>query len=379
MTIAQRVSAVHASIETGNKAREFCSLARVIAASRGDRYEAQQICHKHRVLLGPRIQQIIESPHPVYSFAPDLIDRQTKAAVAAGTTADSGWALPLAEYDTLANAFIASLRHYGAFDSMLASGGMKRVPFRVRVGASTVGITGQTIPGSSAKPISKLSLTGGVLDEQKAVGIITMTDELMKFGSNVAGDLFAQELSAAIATETDETFCAALILNATSIPSSGITAEHFRSDLRAMLTSITTNARSRLFLLMPPAISKTLSVLHTNTGAPAFENLRFDGGEIAGIQVLATDGMPASTVLLVDGQQVACASETVTLSASSETSLQLDTSPDSPVGAATPMTSLWAMNLSALKAERYFGVSKLTTVGTCVLTSVNILGDSPGP
>ena len=51
---------------------------------------------------------------------PDLVTRQ-KAAVQAGTTADTGWALPLAEYQTLASAFLESLQNFGAFDRMLPS------------------------------------------------------------------------------------------------------------------------------------------------------------------------------------------------------------------------------------------------------------------
>ena len=36
MTIAQRIGAVHANMETLTKAREFCALARAIALGRGN-------------------------------------------------------------------------------------------------------------------------------------------------------------------------------------------------------------------------------------------------------------------------------------------------------------------------------------------------------
>jgi hypothetical protein len=162
---------------------------------------------------------------------PDSVAMQ-KAAVSAGTTADSGWALPLAEYNTLANAFLESLRSFGAFDAMLPS--MRRVPFRTRIGAVTSGATGTTVPQGQIKPISRLTLADTQIDEQKAVVILVVTDELAKFGDNVAGNLFAIELSNAVAVQTDATFISTLTSGATSNGSSGATAEHVLNDLRGM-------------------------------------------------------------------------------------------------------------------------------------------------
>ena len=92
-----------------------------------------------------------------------------------------------------------------------------------------------------------------------------------------------------------------------------------------------------------------------------------------------SDGVPASTALLVDAQQVAAASETIQLSASNKAAVQLDTAPDSPPTSSSNMVSLWQMNMTGLKAERFIGVQKLTTTGVCVLTGISYVGDSPGP
>jgi len=269
------------------------------------------------------------------------------------------------------------LRNFGAFDAMLPA--MRRVPFRVRIGASTIGITGTTVPQASAKPISKLSLSGTQISERKAIALLVVTDELARFGDVVAGNLFAVELSNAVAVETDQTFTNTLIFNAPVVGSSGTTAEHVRNDLRAMLAAITTSARSQLFLLMPSAIAKTLAVLHDSSGSGAFPTMNYNGGSIGGIVALVSDGVLANTMVLVDGQQVAAASETIQLSASNEAIVQMDSAPDSPPTASTPMTSLWQNNLSGLKAERTFGVEKLTAAAAVVLTNVAYVGDSPGP
>jgi hypothetical protein len=263
MTIAQQLGRINAAAELSTKAREFVNLARVVAMSRGDHSAVRAIVHDNRFLCGPTVKGIVESSQHVYEMQPDLVAQQ-KAAVAAGTTADTGWALPLADYQTLASAFLESLRNFGAFDRMLPS--MRRVPFRTRIGASTTGSTGTTVPQQQIKPISKLTLTGTQIDEQKAVAILVVTDELARFGDNVAGNLFAVELSNAVAVETDETFVSVLTANATSNWSSGPTAEHARNDLRGMLASVTTSARSQLFLLVTSAIAKVLAVLHDDTG-----------------------------------------------------------------------------------------------------------------
>ena len=93
-------------------------------------------------------------------------------------------------------------------------------------------------------------------------------------------------------------------------------------------------------------------MLYTNTGDEAFPDATWNGGSIAGIPVIVSDGVPSGSVVLVDASQVAGASETITLDSSEQASVQLDTSPDSPVSGSTNITSLWQMNLVGLKAER---------------------------
>ena len=182
-----------------------------------------------------------------------------------------------------------------------------------------------------------------------------------------------------MAVETDEQFVAVLTSGATLNGSSGTTAEHVRNDLRGMLTAITTSARSQLFLLMTSTIAKTLSVMHDNSGAAAFPTLNYDGGTIGGITAVVSDGVPSQTMILVDTQQVAAASETIQLAVATHAVVQLDTSPNSPVSGSTVLTSLWQHNLTGLKAERVFGCQKLTTTGVCVLTGASYTGNSPGP
>ena len=366
----KHLGAVSANIETSTRAKEFIALARCVALARGTHGMTAKIAEEAR--LSRAVLSVLDGPK-IYDLG--LTQR---AAVEVGSTTDADWALPLAEYDVLARSFLESLRSFGAFDRMLPS--MRRVPLRTRIGASSVGITATTVAQSAPKPISRLTLSGTQIDELKAVAILIVTEELARFSSSTAGDLFAVELQNAVAVETDEQFLSILTSGATSIGSSGVTAEHVRNDLRALLAAVTTSARSVLFLLMPPAIAKVLALLHSNSGDAAFPGLSYKGGPIAGgIEVVVSDGVPASTMVLVDAQQVAAASDTVTLDTAREAVVQLDTAPDSPSTPSTNLVSLWQMNMLGLKAERFFGASKLTIGGVSVLTGASYLGDSPGP
>src|SRR5262249_45235392 len=167
-----------------------------------------------------------------------------------------------------------------------------------------------------------------------------------------AGDLFGLELANAVAVETDAKFVAELTAGAPTFGSSGVTAEHVRNDLRVLLSLVSTNARSALFLLMTSAIAKALCAMHTSTGAAAFPGMSPKGGEILpGLPAIVSDGVPSATMVLVDAQQVAAASESITLDASNEASIQLDSAPDSPPTGSTNLVSLWQSDLVALRAE----------------------------
>jgi len=360
--------------ETSVRAQEFVQLAIEIAA-RKKQIGADPL-HRH---LSPRIAAILKNPYRVHTMTPEQVFYQ-RAAVQPGSTSSDTWGADLANYQTLANAFLASIKSYGAFDRLIA-GGMRVVPMRVRIGAVTTGATGSTVQQFHAKPISKLSISAGTLTESKSSVILAVTQELARYSETTAQDLFANELAAGLAVEVDETFIAALQSGATSFVSSGITAEAIRQDLRTAVLSVTTGIRSKLWLIVPPAILKTLATVHTTAGDAAFDGLNAtQGGQISGIEVVASDGCPASTALLVDSSQVVVADEGVTLDSADQTTLQMeDTTMDSPPTSSTAYISLWQQNWMALKAERWFAVTKLTSTGVVAITSINWTGDSPGP
>jgi hypothetical protein len=358
-------------IDNINKSMEFMRLCVAIG---GSQRRTDDICQRVRK-MSPRLDTILGDFNEVYRLTPQQIVDFERAAVGVGSTTDTSFADALAAYQVVAGAFAESLRNFGAFDAMLPF--MRRVPLHSRAGMFTTGFTASTVAQHHPKPITKASLTGTTLDEKKSVAIAVLDDELLRFAMAAMTD-FQADLQNALAVETDETFVEILTSGATSFGSSGVTAEHVRNDLRAALGSITTGARSRLYLLMPSALAKVLAVLYDESGGSAFPTMKVHGGDIAGMTVIVSDGVPASTIILADATQIAAASDTITLTSSNQTTLEMDTAPTSPPSASTAYVNLWQMNWRALRAERWWGAVKLSTVGTCVITSVNWTGGSPG-
>jgi hypothetical protein len=100
-------------------------------------------------------------------------------------------------------------------------------------------------------------------------------------------------------------------------------------------------------------ICKRWSMLTDQKGVSAFPDLGPMGGSINGIPVLVSDGISAGLVVLVDAASCAAASGELILSEVEEALSQMDSAPDSPPTASTSMQSLWQMNLSAIRLERY--------------------------
>jgi hypothetical protein len=89
------------------------------------------------------------------------------------------------------------------------------------------------------------------------------------------------------------------------------------------------------------------------------------GGNIAGIKVVVSDA--ATDAILFDASQIAANSETITIDASREATLQLD---ESPTSGASSLVSLWQSNLRAMRATRFFAAEVLRPEAVAVITGV---------
>jgi HK97 family phage major capsid protein len=336
MSIVQQIATVSSNLESATRSREFVSAARYLLAARGDRIEAQQLAAAGR-----------------------STDR-VKAAVAAGSISGSG--APLAEYRAVSGAFLESLKHSGAFDAMLPS--MLQVPFRTRLAVVSSAPVGSTVAEGAAKPVSSIALGTGELDQQKAVCIVAITDELAKAGGPQVLGLLQRELGGAVALATDVEFLAILLAGAPVVTAT----TNFLTDLSAALATITVNTGSKIFLIANAATARILALKPSTAGGPAYPSLGLSGGEVAGMQLVVSAAAANGQVVVADASQVMAGSEALELDGSQQATLQLNTV---PVGDATAVaTSLWQHNMTGLRCTRYFGAEKLRTNAVSTISGI---------
>jgi hypothetical protein len=331
-------------VEQRRLAASFQMLARSVLAGRGTIADMRQFADRHRA--NERVQEVL------------------KAAVSAGSIADPTWGGNLAGYASLAAAFLLSLTGVSVFDTMLPA--MIEVPLRTRIGVSTVAATGTVTGEGQVIPPTVLNLTAPAIEPKKANAFVVMTEELARFAVEGSVALFNGELAKAVTKATDLTFLAGLASGAPSIPSAGTSAAAILADLRALLQQIDYGPQSRLFWMLPQTEVTAIALLDPQN----FRNVTIGGGDLAGVEIIPTDDLPANTSLIVDATGIMAQSDTITLDSSKHALLDLQTAPDSPPGAATVPVSLFQSDTVALRATRWFGFQPARTTAVAALTGI---------
>ena len=186
-------------------------------------------------------------------------------------------------------------------------------------------------------------------------------------------------LRAAVAVTTDATFIATLISGLSVATSTGSTAESVRTDISNLLRAITIGQASKLFILTTPLVCKTWCMLTDQHGVSAFPNLTPTGGSINGITVLSSDAITVGNVILADSSGLAAASGDVVLDQFQEGTIALNDAPDLPPTASTNYMSLWQLNMTAIRVERYFVGVRLRSDAVAVVNNANSYSSGTSP
>jgi HK97 family phage major capsid protein len=271
-------------------------------------------------------------------------------------------------------AFLGSLRSVGLFDALLPH--TRKIPLRTTIGSVTVGASASLVDEMQVRLVSRLSLASTELDVYCATALIAFTDELLKTGGSAAADLFGRELRLAVAAATDTQFWALISAGVSGTATQGGSSVAILQDLAGALAAMSTDANSTLFVLVSPGTSKAWSTKTTSTGALLFPDMSPKGGVVAGMQVLVTDALTTSFAI-VDANAIATGDGGVELDASNQSSLIMDSAPDSPESASTVLKSLFQHGRTALKVDRYFGAEMLRSDGIAIIIGLNYSGNSP--
>lgn len=306
---------------------------------------------------------------------PDTPEVETvlRSAVAAGTTTDATWASPLVVYENMASEFVELLRPQTIIGRIT---GFRRVPFNIKVPRQTGGSSVNWVGEASVKPVSALSFDQLSLGFSKIAGIVPLSDELVRFSNPSAEALVTADLTAAIAQFMDAEFIdptnaavtnvspAAVTYGASSVAATGTTAAALRTDIKTLMaTFLAANlAPTSGVWVMTAQQALAISLMTNSLGQPEFPGVTMNGGTFVGFPVIASENVPTvgnsptdgSRIVFLLANQILLADDgMVTIDASREASLQMDTSPDSPATASTILMSLWQNNMVAIKAERY--------------------------
>jgi HK97 family phage major capsid protein/HK97 family phage prohead protease len=365
------------------KGTAFARYAMAIAASKGNLMQAEQIAHRWDNST-PHVSEVLKMAVQLGNTTDPRMF--TKAAISAGTSTDATWGGPLVNYQVMASEFIEYLRPLTILGRV---NGFRRVPFNVRVPAQTSGSTAYWVGEGQVKPVSALAFSTVTLTYAKLAAIVILTDELVRFSDPSAEMIVRGDLAATIAAKMDRDFVDPTVAATGSSPASitngvtptaatGTTPDALRADIKTLFQGFLANnlALSGGVWLMTQQQAIAISLMRTSLGVPEFPGILQDGtgGTLAGFPIVASEAVPSmggsptdgSMIVFMLPNQILLADDgSVTLDSSNEASLQMDSAPDSPVGASTSLVSMFQQNMMAIRAERYLNWVKArsTAVG----------------
>jgi HK97 family phage major capsid protein/HK97 family phage prohead protease len=301
------------------------------------------------------------------------VEMVLRAPVAPGTTVDSTWASPLVVSQNMASEFVDLLVPATIIGRIP---GLRRVPFNITIPRETTGASVGWVGEAAPKPVSAMAFDSISLRFTKVAGIVPISQELMRFSSPAAEGLIRDSLIRAIAYLTDRDFLdpskaavtnvnpASITNGVSAVTATGTNADALRADLKTLITTFAAANvdLNGLVLVMTSQQAIAISMMVNTLGQPSYPGIGPNGGNLAGIPVITsenivgTGGSPtdgglivainAPDILLADDGQVS-------IDVSTETSLQMESAPDSPATASTTFVSMFQQNLVAIRAERF--------------------------
>lgn len=344
----------------------FARFAMAVARSRGNLMQAVEIAkNNERWHDTPEVVEVLRS------------------AVAAGTTTDAAWALPLVPYTQMAGEFIEWLRPLTIVGRIP---GLRRVPFNISLPRQTAGGTVNWVGQTAPKPLTSYAFETVTLRFTKMAGITVLSDELVRFSNPAAEALVRDQLGQDIVQFMDEQFIdpsvtvsanvspASITNGAPTSAASGTTADALRTDLKTALASFAgaNIPASGLVWVLRSNQAASLAMLTNTLGQPEFPSITTDGGRLFGFEVVVSDSVPINDVVLLKPSEILLADDgQVTIDISREASLQMDNAPDNPPTASTNMVSMFQTNSVAIRAERYVNWLRRRTEAVYVITGAD--------
>jgi hypothetical protein len=273
----------------------------------------------------------------------------SKAAIAAGSLADPQWAGSLGGHRIISASFVETLRSGSAFARMWSDGAIRPIPPATQVIVVTSAGSGASPLEARPKPLTRLSLAGADTEPRKATAQLVTTTELAR--ADASAGLLNIELKSAVAAALDSEFFAIIGAGIAPTPSTGASPGQVAADLRALLTAVNVSGAGKLYFVGNAGMANGFATAVTADGAFAYPSMGPGGGEVLSTAFLVSDSVVAGDLWLVDGAGLCGDLGVVTMSASGQSTLQMD---GDPVDGPAALVSLWQSDSIALLAELWF-------------------------
>jgi HK97 family phage major capsid protein/HK97 family phage prohead protease len=350
----------------------FTRYCLALARAKGSRSEALEICKANE-------QWSAETPD---------VEMVLRSAVAAGTTTDATWAGPLVQYQNLVSEFIDYLRPLTIIGRIP---GLRYVPFKVKIPRQTGTSTANWVGEGQAKPVSALSFDSVTLDIATISDIVIFTQQLARHSSPAAEMIIRDDLAAKIVSFMDAQFVDPTVASTGSNPASitngvtptvatGTTGDAMRTDVGQLIeTFLEANMQlNSPVWLMSQVTAARINLIRNALGQKEYPELNVNGGNFEGFPVVTSQSIPATggsptdgyPIILLNAGDILIADDgQVRIDASSEASLQMETTPDSPTTASTTLISLWQQGLMGVKADRDINWTKRRSTAVGYISS----------
>lgn len=306
-----------------------------------------------------------------------------KAAVNPGTIAEPAWAAPLAVARPMIDEFLDLLRP----ETLLGKiPGLRRVPFNISIPVQTGGGTYNWVGEGAPKPVGQLAFAAVTLGITKAAGIIVISEELAKISSPSAEGVVRNDMVRGMAQYLDQQFIDPTIAAVTNVSPASITnlangfatagtsGDNARTDIKKAINLLTASMYpiSETVLIMSETNAFALSTALTTNGVRVNPDLNAKGGNILGVPVV-TSQAAGSVVALVHTPSILFADDGgVNIDVSREATVEMNTTPTSPITASSAYVSLWQANLIGLRAERFINWKRARTTAVVYTTATYV-------
>ena len=298
-----------------------------------------------------------------------------KAAIAPGTATDAAWAGPLVNLN-IANDFLELLRPATILGKIP---NLRNVPFNTKVPSQTAGGSYGWVGEAKPKPVTKLAFSSVTLPYAKVAGIIVLTEELVRLSSPSAEALCRHDMVQGIARFLDSQFIDPAVALVAGVSPASITngaptaaaTTNPMADILGLINHFATNNIdvSGVTFIMSPANALSLAFRSNIDGSPQYPGVTINGGTYRGLNFVTSTAAGTNVIALQPDLILYADDGGVTIDASREASLQMDSAPASPADATTVYVSLWQTNTVGLRAERWASWLRANTNAVKYLTA----------